>query len=184
MSMSNTRFSTGFFVALSALVWLAQVCVSVDAKVPDVSVTQKDLGFAAMPAELTGEYSISAPFKFAHDKLEFPDGLATDLRAVSVTLTANRGIEDFSFMQSLHVSIADGKNPTMEIASFDRYGKDGATSTATKSLVLRTLTTEDTLKMWQTQEVTFTVELGGSLPKTDWSLDVDAHFSGAFGYDL
>jgi hypothetical protein len=188
--MSIKMFNRVFGSLVSAVLF-ASGCVSVQAEVPEVMVTQKDLGMEAVPVaglppqalvELMTERSVSLePCSFPHGPIELPEGLNSNVRTVGVQLVTNRGIEDFSFIRKMDVTISDGKNPPLKLASFDR---DSGDTTETNTLTFRTLNATDTLSMWQTEAITFNVDLTGSIPMQAWSMDVIVRFSGDFKYDL
>lgn len=185
IQMKSSKFSSLSFATLGLAVFFANGCVQVEAEVPEVSVVQKDLGFEALPIQVTGEHSVPATeFTFPHGPIEFPEGFDSNLRTVGVQLITNRGIEDFSFIRRMNISMTDGRSPRVDLASFDRDEKIGSMSTEGNVLELKTLSADDTLKMWQTDAVTFTIELTGTLPHVAWSMDVAVHFSGDFAYEL
>lgn len=181
MTMTSSKFHTRLFASFVLAASFASGCVSVDAEVPEVSVVQKDFTFPALPIQVTGEHTVEQQFTFAHGPIEMPEGFSSNLRTIGVQLVVNRGIEDFSFIRNLHIKLSDGKNPTLDIARFERNGDN---DTSSNVLELEPLTSGDTLKMWQTDAVTFDLSLTGSLPHEEWSMDVVVRFAGEFGYDL
>src|ERR1700759_4198241 len=99
----NSLASTLSFLALAAstlaLSTGAAGCVSVDAEIPDIEVTQKDLSFAGVPVGSTlGDVSMTRTFSQEHDALDLPEGLNPEVKALAVSLTAKSGIKDFSFV--------------------------------------------------------------------------------------
>lgn len=190
MTMSSKMLSR-VFVSLSLTTLFVSGCVAVDAEVPDVTVIQRDLSVEALPieglpaealAELKKERSVSVPpFSYAHGPIDFPTGFSSNLRTVGVQLVANRGIEDFSFVRKMKIVLSDGKNEPLDLASFDR---DNGDTTETNTLTFKTVSPSDTLKMWQTDSVTFNLDLTGTVPTEAWSMDVVVRFSGDFAYSL
>jgi hypothetical protein len=180
MTMKSSKFTASFFSSLVFTALSASGCVSVDADVPAISLTQSDLSFDAMPVEVTQEISVSQSFSFAHDPVELPDGVDSSLRTVDVTLTANQGIDDFAFVRNMRIQISDGVNPTFDLASFDRAASARAGSDA---LVLDVNAGVDTLSAMKTDSITFIIDMTGSLPKVAWSMDIAIHLEGEIGLD-
>jgi hypothetical protein len=186
-----TKMFNRLFGSLFVLAVCGTGCVSVDAEVPEVTVTKRDLGFDALPieglpaqalVELMKERTIEIPpFTFEHGPIEFPEGFSSNLRTVGVQLVTNRGIKDFSFVRKMDVSISDGKNPPLNVASFDR---DNGDTTLTNVLAFKTINAQDTMGLWQTDAITFSMSLTGTPPMEAWSMDVVARFTGEMAFDL
>jgi len=65
--------------------------ISVEADVPDVQVTQRGVVFPGVGgASLAGDLSMAKSFSQEHGKIEFPDGLASEVKTLSVSLRATR----------------------------------------------------------------------------------------------
>jgi hypothetical protein len=164
---------------LSLAVLFLAGCVSVHANVPEVSLIQNGLAFEALPEEVVGDFSVSRSFSYSHGPINLPDGLQSDVRTVDVSLIANTGITDFSFIRNMRIALSDDVNAPFELASFDRV----AGQEDTKTLVLKA-SPSDALTAFQTDSTSVIIDLTGSLPKVAWSMDVVIRFSGDFQYDL
>jgi hypothetical protein len=169
-----------FRTALLATVALgaASGCaLSVEADMPDVEVTQRGLVFGGVAA--AGEASMEKSYSQQHGKLDLPAGLDSEIKTLSVTLTATGGVADLSFIHHLRITMAaDGGGAPIELGSYDPRG--GAAVGA--EIGLTTLNPINVLDAWKTDSATFTLEIAGALPTNDWTGDVTVHFSGMAKY--
>jgi hypothetical protein len=161
------------FVALAPL----SGCVSVEADFPDVQVVQRGIQFTGVPAtavqEGGGDVSTSRSYSQQHSKLELPGDIQPDVRAFAVMLRGTSGVADLSFIHYFRVTMsADGVAP-VELGSYEPT--PGAAVGPT--IGLTTLNPIDVFDAWTTDQATFTLEIAGALPATDWTGDVIAHFS-------
>jgi hypothetical protein len=165
-----------------ALVTGAAGCmVSVDAEIPRVEVTQRDLLFAGVPvAGALGEVSMTRSFSESHQALDLPAGLTSEVKALDVSLTAKQGISDFSFVRNLRLTMSDESDGADAIELIN-YERDIA---APASLVLTMVSANpvNTLEKWKTKSALFTIDIAGTLPDTDWSVDVTVRFAGSIHY--
>ena len=46
-------------------------------------------------------------FSQEHDALDLPEGLSSEVKALEVSLTAKKGITDFSFVRFLRLTMSD-----------------------------------------------------------------------------
>jgi hypothetical protein len=178
--MKGSMFTIRFSATLSLAVLLFTGCVSVHANVPEVSLIQNGLAFEAMPAEVVGEFSVSRSFSYTHAAINLPQGLQTDVRTVDVSLVANTGIADFSFIRNMRIALSDDIKAPFDLASFERSEgqNDG------NVLVLKAASASDALSAFQTDSTSVIIDVTGSLPKVAWSMDVVIRFTGDFQYDL
>jgi hypothetical protein len=175
--MNTTRLS------LSALLLLGAATVgcapSVEADVPEVEVTQKGLAFEGVPiGNLIGEVSMSQSFTQKHSKLDLPKGLDSEVKALGVSLFAKSGIQDFSFLHSLQVTMSDGNHPAVELINYQMV--PGAKPSPELDMV--SANPVNTLDQWKTDSATFTVNVAGTLPTQNWSVDLRIRFGGKVKY--
>ena len=168
-------------VALASLS-LGGCMLQVEADVPEVEITQHDVVFQGVPpaaaAASVGDVSLTKSFSQQHQRLELPSGLTTEVKALGVTLTAKSGIDNFDFLKNLRISMSDGTHDPVELVNYERV--DGAPST--NVLTIESANPVNTLDEWKTDVATFTVDVAGSLPPGDWSLDVAVRFAGKIVY--
>lgn len=174
------KLSSMLFGAFALLSLSAGGCmVQIEAEVPEVEITQHDLAFDGVPLAATlGDVSLSKSFSQKHQRLELPDGLDTEVKALGVTLTAKAGIENFDFLKAMRLTMSDDVHEPVELINYARV--DGAPST--NVLTMESKNPVNTLDQWKTDSATFTVELAGSLPAQDWKIDLAVRFAGKIKY--
>ena len=149
-------------LALSAALLLAPIltgmlggCVmSIEAEVPEIEITQHDL--------------------------TFPEGLAPEVQALSVTVVAKTGIDDLSFIRDLRVTMTDGGTPgaPIELVSYHR-GPDARPT----NVLFFPSDSGNALDAVRTESTTFSIEAAGTLPDHDWTVDLTLRFAGRVRYN-
>jgi len=153
--------------------------ISVEAEVPEVEIKQHDLAFEGVPfAGLIGDVSVSQSFSQKHSKLELPEELDTEVKALGISLIAKNGIQDFGFIHNLRVTMSDEVHAPVEIMS---YEQDPA-APAGKILTMNSANPVNTLDQWKTDSATFTIEVAGTLPSDPWTIDLAIRFAGKVKY--
>lgn len=151
--------------------------ISVEAELPDVQVTQHDVVFeAAVPSD--SDVAMSRSFSQQHDKLELPDGIDPEAKALSVLLIARSGISDFGFLHNVRLTMGDGVNPPVEIIDYAQQA-----GPASNVLEMKAANPVNVFDQWQSESSTFTLEVAGDLPTETWTADVIVHFSGKIRYE-
>jgi hypothetical protein len=169
------------FVLLALAAGAGGCMVSVDAEIPNVEVTQKGLSFAGVPVGAAlGDVSLTQSFSQTHSKLELPEGLSSEVKALDVSLTAKTGITDFSFVRYLRLTMSDDTNNANAIELFN-YEKDPA---AAPSAVLKVVSANplNALEKLKTESALFTIDVAGTLPDHDWTVDITVRFGGSIHY--
>jgi len=153
--------------------------VSVEAEVPDLAVTQHDIPVTGIPmVGRAGDVSTHFAFTQKLPAIDLPDSVESNVESAKIELTAKRGVQDFSFLTALRVTITPSGSPApIELLEYQK--KDGAV--VGKSLVVDSLNTVDILKQWK-DEAVFDVQVAGDLPSSDWAIDLTVHFNGKFSY--
>jgi hypothetical protein len=162
-----------------AVLALAGCGVSVEAEVPEVEVTQRDLMFDGVPqAALVGDVALSHKFSQKHKKLDFPDGVDSEVKALGMTLTAKSGIKDFSFLKQLRITMSDDVHPAVTLVEYEQ------TPGTVNAAVLEMLTKNpvNTFDQWKTDSATFTIDVMGTLPPDPWKVDLAIRFGGSIKY--
>jgi hypothetical protein len=179
--MKTARRSPLFLsmIMLAVAAGAAGCGISVEADVPEVEVTQKGLAFDGVPlGGLLGDVSIVQSFSQKHEKLELPDGLDTEVKALGVSLTAKSGIQDFAFIHNLRLTMTDGTHTPVELINYQQ--QPGAAPSGV--LTMESANPVNTLDQWKTDSATFTVEVAGSLPSDPWTVDLGIRFAGKIKY--
>jgi hypothetical protein len=168
-----------FLSALSAAA-VAGCGISVEADVPDVQVTQRGIVFPGVPgASLAGDLSMAKSFSQEHDKIDFPDGLDSEVKTLSVSLRATGGVADLSFIHYMRVTMApDDGSAALELGVYE----PAPGTIVGREITLTTLNPINVFAAWNTDRAKFTLEVVGALPEQDWTGDVTAHFSGKLKY--
>jgi hypothetical protein len=180
--MNATKHGTGFVAAvLFALAASAGGCMSVEAEIPEIEITHRGLMFDGVPPAMTGDASVSKSFSQERGKLDFPDGLETEVTTLSVTLKARGEVTDLSFIRNLRVTMAasDGSS-VIELGTFESAPNAGRAS----EISLTTLNPVNVLDAWQAESALFSVDVAGNLPTTAWTADVVVRFAGKAKYSL
>jgi hypothetical protein len=178
--MKNLKLSSVLLGALALLSLSAGGCMlQVEADVPEVEITQHDLGFTGIPQAATmGDVSLSKSFSQKHQRLDLPAGLETEVKAMGITLTAKNGVENFDFLKNLRLTMSDDVHPAVELINYQRV--DGAPST--NVLTMESANPVNTLDQWKTDSATFTIDVAGALPAQDWTVDLAIRFAGKIKY--
>jgi hypothetical protein len=156
-------------------------CVSVDADIPNVEVTQKDLTFTGVPiGTALGDVSMTRSFSQEHDELDLPEGLTSEIKALEVSLTAKQGVHDFGFVRFLRLTMSDASDNSNAVELIN-YERDPA---AAPSNVLKMIAANpvNALEKWKTKSALFTIDVAGTLPDNDWVADVTIRFGGKIHY--
>jgi len=183
IAMETTKTSP--FVALGVLVALSGLVggcgLSVEADLPDVEITKRDLAFPGMPAStVVGDAAMTRSFTQQHAKLALPDHLNSDVEILGVRVVAKRGVSDLSFIHDLRVTLSAGaqQGTPVELVSYH----DPSNASAGTVLEIANTTHENASNELRTDAATFTVEVAGSLPQRDWAIDLAIRFSAKLRY--
>jgi hypothetical protein len=165
----------------AGLVLLVGGCPLFDVQVETQEVCLR-YGGLEVPA---GDGSGTAHLSFAFDDFKSLQGLDQihgSVEFVRVALTAKTGISDFGFLTSASASVASGDpqsslpEQTVVDCSGDGCERDGAVlSVAADSSV-------DALAYLRSQSILITLDIGGTLPSTAWTVDVDVCLKAKLGY--
>ena len=179
--MKTTTSSAFLFSSLLLVLGsgAAGCAFSVEADVPEVEVTQHDLAFDGVPlAALIGDVSMTRSFSREHKKLELPNGLDSEVKALGITMTAKSGIQDFGFIHNLRLTMSDDVHDPIELVDYQQ----DPTAPPSGVLTMSSATPVNTLDQWTTTSATFTVEVSGSRPPQGWTVDLSIRFAGKVKY--
>jgi hypothetical protein len=179
--MKTAKPSALLFSALVLVLGGAAVgCgISVEADVPEVEITRHDIAFEGVPvAALIGDVSVTQSFSQMHDKLDLPNGLDPEVKALGVTVTAKAGIQDFGFLHNFRLLMSDNVHDPVELVSYE----SDPTAPPSNVLTLTTANPVNIFDQWKTSSATFTIEVAGTLPPNAWSIDLGIRFSAKAKY--
>ena len=168
-------------ITLAALATAAAGCgISVEADVPDVQVTQRGVVFPGVAgASLVGDMAMAKSFSQEHERIEFPDGLDSEVKTLSVSLRATSGVTDLSFIHYMRITMAaDDGSAAIELGVYE----PAPGAIVGDEISLTTLNPINVFAAWNTDRAKFTLEVVGALPERDWTGDVTAHFAGRIKY--
>lgn len=182
MKKHNTISGIVFAAAAALLSTGAAGCaLSVEADVPEIEVTKKDIAFEGVAiAAALGDVSMTKSFSQKHTALDLPEGLTTEVHAIDVTLKAASGIKDFTFLRMLRLTMADETNPakSIELINYQQQPGGGAGDT----LTMVSANPVNAMEEWKSESAIFTIDVAGTLPAEAWSADVVMRFAGSIKY--
>jgi len=154
--------------------------LDVQADVQDVCVTYPGLQIPAQPPATTAiERSFTVDqldsFKDLADQgftLAFSHGVA---RATS-------GVSDFTFVQHADLAIASG-DPSSTLPTLEIFDCDGCAS-ADGTLDVAAAGSADATAYVASGSLVVTIDLAGTAPTVDWTMDVDVCMTGAGSYQV
>jgi hypothetical protein len=173
----SSLFQPALWTILAAA--LAGVGCSASADIPEVVVTQTDVGFDGVP-RVPGvtDVTTSLETQFDHPSgMELPDFLDPELHPLSAQVTARGTMEDLSFIETLTLTLTSRSPdapPPRVVASYERP----STGAAGKVITLHTDRDSDVLKYWGKEGAFYDLEVSGILPQDHWAVDVSFSFSG------
>src|SRR6185503_11583242 len=179
----NNSHRSSFLALTFAAVGFAAVAsgctISVEAEIPEVTVTQRNLMFQGVPNLGIGDVSMEKSYSQDHGKIEMPEGLDSEIKTLAVTLRATSGVSDLSFLKLLRVTMSNAKiAEPVELGSYEAI--PGAAPS--NEINLTSLNPVDVFEAWNADSATFTLQLAGALPSTGWTGDVIVKFSARAKY--
>jgi hypothetical protein len=173
--MNRKRLSLHGFGLVALLAATSGACMSIEAEAPEIEITQADVRFTGVPA-IAGLGSTKQSFTGNHPALDLPSELSADVRAVQVILTARSGITDFAFLSGLKVTMQDDAKKKAAVTLLD-YQR-GEVPTPTAVLTIPAANPTNVIEQWKSDAALFGLEIEGTLPEQDWSVDVTLSFAG------
>ena len=171
-------------LGLAALFAVAvTACVSADAEVEEMQVTQHGLVFDGTRLASGQTVSATQSFTHEHSPLNLPAGVDSDIRVTEVTLTAGQGTDDLSFIEGLFVVLKTSPQDSEQshvILSYERQGEQSVG----RVLSVPTQYQPNLADAWRTNAGVYELTVWGKLPERAWSVDVTIAFTGSFSYDL
>src|SRR5262249_27962037 len=149
---------------------------SVEGEIPDVEVVQHDVQFPGLPSD--AEVSVTAPVTVTMPHFDIPQDLSGSISVREVSLIADSGVPDLSFIRSLGISLttreAMGRNePAVEIARYDRSAEQPVGNT----LRMSRTPAANIGDLWRATELVMIIEFAGDLPSVAWSADVGIRYA-------
>jgi len=183
--MKTTKSNRSAFLALAltaaGFATVASGCtLSVEAEIPEVVITQRDLSFQGVPDFGIGDVSMEKSYSQDHGKIEMPEGLESEIKTIGVTLRATSGVSDMSFLKLLRVTMSSAN--VVEPVELGSYEYDPG-APKSNEIHLTAVNPINVFEAWNADKATFTLQLAGSLPTTAWTADVIVRFSARAKYE-
>lgn len=154
--------------------------LEVEAEMPEVCMTHKDVEVAGVPAEYSG--GIDETFAFddlsAFDQLK---DLDADLRFVSATVRATYGVGNLAFINSASVEVASN-NPDSTLPTRMFYACDGDCPAKDNALAIPVQDQDDALEYIKSGSLSIALKANGSMPTESWKMDVEICVAGRAAY--
>lgn len=179
-------FRTAAIVGHLFLLAFAQGCMSAHAELPEVAVTQHNLRFDGVPAELAGlDYANSASFELDLRQVQLDDlkSLSPDLQIKAITLTVTSGNQDLGFVRDAEISAQlprQGQLVAVQLLDYHR----AADANSTRSLTVPCPSPIEVPEVLFADRVPISVAVAGALPASSWTADVTLHLSARYDWDL
>jgi hypothetical protein len=148
--------------------------------IPEVVLTQSDVGFDGVP-RIPGVPSATGTLRtsFDHPKgFDLPEFFNPELYPLSASITGLGDMRDLTFVEGLTLTLSsraeDGPPPRV-MATYER-GSGGAVG---RVVEMDTDGDSDVLTYWSTQSAFYDITIWGDLPEQAWAIDVNVAFSGS-----
>jgi len=171
-------------VVLGLAVMTTVACAEVEAEIPEVQVTQKDLSF--LPVEqgdwTAGEVSAEHTFTLSSSELSWVKDLNSKIYINQIDFKATSGVSDLGFVHYAHVSMADAENvwKSVVIVDYTRPEPSGPVPV----IHAKPLYPVDVSQIWTAKKILVSIALAGALPADAWTADLTVCLSGKISYKL
>lgn len=150
---------------------------SAHADIPKVVVERSDVGFDGVPRVPGVELTATVINSFDHPKgYKLPSLFDSKLYPIGASITGRGAMTDLSFIEGVTLTLssrAEDAPPPVVVARYERDAGDVG-----RAIHLETDSDTDVLGYWTTKSAYYDVELWGTLPEENWSVDISATFSG------
>jgi hypothetical protein len=167
---------------LALATFLAQACsLSVEAKVPDVEVTQHGVRFDGVPHSVSlTDVSLSSGYTLSSENLAWAKSLNSQIYAMKVTLQAAGNLDDLSFIHAALVTMSDASGAGAPTDVIDYQAPEVTEPCPT--LEVDTKSALDVTQLWQAKQTRIEVKIAGFLPEQPWTVDVTIQLGGKITY--
>jgi hypothetical protein len=168
-----------------SLVTLAAGCpfLEVEAEMPEVCMTHRDVEVAGVPAE----FAMGIDETFAFDDLSAFDELKdldADLRFVSATIRATHGVGNLAFIDAASVQIASN-NPDSTLPTRAIYScASGSCPAQDNALAIPVQDQDDALEYIRSGSMSISLQATGNMPTESWKMDVEICVAGRASYSF
>ncbi len=168
----------------ASLITLAAGCplLEVEAEMPEVCMTHKDVEVEGVPAD----YAMGIDETFVFDDLTAFDeikDLDADLRFVSATVRATYGVGNRAFIDAASVQIASN-NPDSTLPTRAIYACDGNCPAKDNALAIPVKDQDDALEYIRSGSMAIALTATGNMPTESWKMDVEICVAGRASYSF
>lgn len=150
--------------------------------VPEACITEADASFPGFP--VPGTYTVNRDFNYDVGALDVltDDNVDAEAKLLSLTLTANSGLTDMGFIDQLKGTAASPAGSGLPALTLINYTKPAGRAVG-KTLSFASQPT-NVIPYIADGKLRLSVEITGSIPQTDWSVDARGCLSvkGKFKY--
>ena len=165
-----------------ALALAATGCTFLDvqADLPEVCMTHRDIDVEGVPVELAG----SIDKTFAFDDLSAFDAikdLEAEARFVRATVRATAGVDSLAFVEAASVEIASN-TPSSTLPARVVYACDGDCPAEDNALLIPALEEFDALADIRSGSLSIGLAARGAMPTDPWTMDVELCVAASASY--
>jgi hypothetical protein len=155
--------------------------LDIEADVPEVCLSYPNLQISGVPAQS----SIKQTFVFddlsaVHD---LTGKLDADLEFVRAEVRATSGIENFAFVQAVHVVVSSG-DPDSKLPPLTMYDCDGDCAPAGNKLEIPASLAQNAIEYLKSNSIVIDLDFQGNVPESSWTMDVDVCMKARAGYSF
>lgn len=152
--------------------------LQIEADVPEVCLHYPNLQIETA----TGATTLKQSFVFddlsaAHDITD----LDADLEFVRAEVRATSGIENFRFVEAVHVVVSSG-DPASTLPPLTMYDCDGNCVPEGDKLVIPAAVGHDAIEYLKSNSIVIDLDFRGVIPAASWTMDVDVCMKARAGY--
>jgi hypothetical protein len=143
--------------------------LQVEADVPEVCLHYPNLQIQTPPGLTSAKQSfVFDDLSAAHDLTE----LDANLEFVRAEIRATSGIENFQFIDAVHVVVSSG-DPASTLPPMTMYDCDGNCAPEGNKLVVPAALAHDAIEYLKSNSIIIDLEFQGEIPAASWSMDID-----------
>jgi hypothetical protein len=182
-------------------------CGSIEAEVPETSVTKQNLLFDGAPKglptilpenvspEVLATLGISEDgyfhlptmsFSYSDKPVDVPDGLSSEMRVKSVTISSHKELFSLSFVRKLTLSVKNLDAAAEPVTVILRYPNEQTGNESLETSLTMSVDGIDSIDdPWRLRNELFTLDIWGDiaeLPREPWAVDVTLSFSGSIAF--
>jgi hypothetical protein len=157
--------------------------MDVEATIPDLELTQRDIRFDGVPKVVAAnQTSMSRTYQIDDSRLRLARQLYSELHAMEATIVVTSGPTDLEFLRNLRLTMR-GRTPesdrplVTEILDFEHKGGELGTT-----LLIKSPTPIDVTGPWLAEDTAITLDVSGWLPSYEWTADITLRLKGKVRY--